>query len=400
MITGAGVVSPIGSGASEFWDALAEGRSGAAHVELEGVGRIVAFPVAEDEARERFGQRDARRMDRAARFAAVAAARALEDAGDLGVEPERVGVSIGSVHGGADTLLEAHRTFLERGADRVGPLAIPMSITNHPCAAVARVLGLRGPSAAPATACAAGSDAIGAGLSMLREGRADVVVAGGADAPLSPVVIAGYQRVGALTPSTRAPEVSSRPFDIGRDGFVMGEGSGVLVLEEREHALARGARIYAELAGYGSSCDAGHPTDPDATGEGPARAMTLAIADAGLLARDIGYVNAHATSTIAGDIAEARALARAGLSGAAVSSTKSAHGHPLGGAGGMEAVATLMAFERDMLPPTLNLEDADPEAPFDHVLEPRRARVTAAASNSFGFGGHNACIVMTRHEER
>ena len=280
----------------------------------------------------------------------------------------------------------------------MGPLAIPMSLANHPCAATARALGLHGPSAAPSTACAAGSDAIGTALMMLREGRADVMVAGGADAPLSPLVVAGYIKVGALTPSTRPPLECSRPFDTGRDGFVIGEGAGIVVLEEREHALARGARIYAELAGYGSSCDAGHPTDPDATGGGPARAMRLAMEDAGITAGDVGYVNAHATSTIAGDIAEARAIALAGLSGAAISSTKSAHGHPLGGAGGIEAVATLMAFGRDMLPPTLNLEDPEPEAPFDHVLTPRAAHVTAAISNSFGFGGHNACLVFTRHQ--
>jgi 3-oxoacyl-[acyl-carrier-protein] synthase II len=193
--------------------------------------------------------------------------------------------------------------------------------------------------------------------------------------------------------------MASRPFDRGRHGFVMGEGAGLVLLEEREHALARGARIYAELAGYGSSCDADHPTDPDATGEGPARAMRIALDDAGLTAGDIGYVNAHATSTLAGDIAEARALQRAGLGEAAVSSTKSAHGHALGGAGGVEAVATLLAFARDTLPATLNLDDPDPEAPFDHVLEPRSVRVNAAVSNSFGFGGHNACLVFTRHED-
>lgn len=399
VITGAGVVSPLGAGAATFWDALADGRTGAAHVELESVGTICAFPVGEGEdARERFGQRDARRMDRAARFAAVAASLALEDAGDLGVASERVGVSVGSVHGGADTLLEAHRAFLERGPDRVGPLSIPLSLTNSPCASAARVLGLRGPSASSATACAAGSDAIGTALWLVREGRADAMIAGGAEAPISPVVIAGYARLGALTPSVKAPERASSPFDAGRDGFVMGEGAGMLVLEEREHALARGARIYAELAGYGSSCDAGHLTDPDATGDGPARAMTIALADAGVAPEDVGYVNAHATSTVAGDAAEARALMRAGLGGAAVSSTKGAHGHLLGGAGGVEAVAMLMAFARDVLPPTLNLVEPDPEARLDHVVEARPARVDAAVSNSFGFGGHNACVVMTRHD--
>jgi 3-oxoacyl-[acyl-carrier-protein] synthase II len=400
VITGAGIVSPIGAGVAAFWDALCDGRTGAGRVDLEGVGEINAFPVTEGEdARERFGVKDARRMDRSGRLAAVAAALAIDDAGPLGLDAERVGISIGSVHGGAETLLEAHRTFLERGPDRVTPLAIPSSLANHPCAAAARALALRGPSAAPATACAAGADAIGTAVSLIREGRAEAMVAGGADAPISPLVIAGYIKVGALSTEDAPAETASRPFDRARHGFVMGEGAGVVLLEERERALARGARIYAELAGYGTTCDADHPTDPDATGAGPARAMRIALDDAGLTAGDVGYVNAHATSTIAGDVAEARALQRAGLGEAAVSSTKSAHGHALGGAGGVEAVATLMAFARDTLPATLNLDDPDPEAPFDHVLEPRAARVSAALSNSFGFGGHNACLVFTRHED-
>jgi 3-oxoacyl-[acyl-carrier-protein] synthase II len=400
VITGAGVVSSVGSGVQAFWDGLLEERSAATWVEIEGVGRVPAFAVADggEDARERFGQREARRMDRSGRLAAVAAALALEDAGDLGADPERVGASIGSVHGGAETLLEAHRALLQRGMDRVGPLAIPLSLANHPCAATARALGLRGPSAAPATACAAGADAIGAALAAIRDGRADAMVAGGAEAPLSPLVVAGYLRVGALTAGGALAERASRPFDRSRDGFVIGEGAGIVVLEERERALARGARIYAELAGYGSSCDAGHPTDPDATGAGPARAMHAALLDAGLATEDVGYINAHATSTVAGDLAEARAIERAGLGGAAVSSTKSAHGHPLGGAGGMEAVATLIAFGRDVLPATLNLEDPDPEPILDHVRTARRAQVGAAISNSFGFGGHNACLAFVRHE--
>ena len=213
VITGAGVVSPLGAGAETFWDALAAGRSGAVVLDVEAVGPIPAFPVAEGEdARERFGQREARRMDRAGRLAAVAAALALSDAGDPGVPPERVGASVGCVHGGVETLLEAHRALLERGADRVGPLTIPSSLPNHPCAATARTLGLRGPSSAPATACAAGADAIGTALSFIREGRADVMVAGGADAPLSPLVVAGYIRVGALTttpPTRTAPRAPS-----------------------------------------------------------------------------------------------------------------------------------------------------------------------------------------------
>ena len=400
VITGAGVVSPLGAGVGPFWDALAQGRSGVDVLEMEAVGAIPAFPVTEGEdARERFGQREARRMDRSGRLAAVAAALAIEDAGDPDVPPERIGVSIGSVHGGAETLLEAHRALLERGPDRVSPFAIPSSLANHPCAAAARTLGLRGPSSATATACAAGADAIGAALGMIREGRADMVIAGGSDAPLSPLVVAGYIRVGALNHDPGDVERASRPFDRSRQGFVIGEGAGLLVLEEREHALARGARIHAELAGYGSSCDAGHPTDPDPTGEGPARAIAEALVEAGLTTEDVDYINAHATSTPAGDLAESRALVRAGLAGATVSSTKSAHGHALGAAGGVEAVATLMAFTRDLIPATLNLGDPDPEAPFDHVLTPRPARVNAAISNSFGFGGHNACLAFIRHDE-
>ena len=204
--------------------------------------------------------------------------------------------------------------------------------------------------------------------------------------------------MGALTKSDRPAHEASRPFDVARDGFVIGEGAGVLLLEEREHALARGARIYAELAGYGSTCDANHLTDPDPLGEGPSRAMLLALADAGIGPEDIGYVNAHATSTPSGDLAESRALALAGLAGAAVSSTKGAHGHALGGAGGLEAVALLMAFSRDVLPPTVNLDDPDPGSPLDHVTSPRSVAVGAVLSNSFGFGGHNSSLVFLRHE--
>ncbi|MGE0248926.1 MAG: beta-ketoacyl synthase [Thermoleophilia bacterium] len=396
VITGAGVVSSLGAGVESFWDDLAAGRSGAASMEVEGVGSLPGFPVTDGEdARERFGQRDARRMDRSGRLASVAGAMALEDAGDLDLPSERVGISLGSVHGGADTLLEAHRTLIERGADRVGPLTIPLSLANHPCAAASRVLGLRGPSNATATACAAGSDAIGQALSAIRDGRADAMLAGGADAALSPLVVAGYLRMGALGRGNGRPEAASRPFDRARDGFVIGEGAGILVLEEREHALARGARIYAELTGYGSSCDAGHPTDPDPEGEGAARAIRAALSDAGVGPEAVGYVNAHATSTPLGDLAEAKALERAGLGSVAVSSTKSSHGHGLGAAGGIEAVATLMAFTRDLLPPTLNLED--PEAELDHIITARPARIDVALSDSFGFGGHNACLVFARH---
>ncbi|MEQ9092761.1 MAG: beta-ketoacyl-[acyl-carrier-protein] synthase family protein, partial [Miltoncostaeaceae bacterium] len=259
--------------------------------------------------------------------------------------------------------------------------------------------GLRGPSTVITTACAAGTDAVGFGLDMIRLGRADAALVGGAEAPLSPVVAAGYLKMGALSRGEGDPRYASRPFDRGRDGFVMGEAAGVVVLEERGHALARGATILAELAGYGASCDAGHPTDPDPAGEGAARAIAAALADAGVAPGDIGYVNAHATSTPAGDVAEMRAIARAGLGGVPVSSTKSAHGHGLGAAGGIELAALLMAFSRDLLPGNLNLEHPEDAVALDLIEGARPAHVDAVLSNSFGFGGHNSCIVVTRHRD-
>jgi 3-oxoacyl-[acyl-carrier-protein] synthase II len=396
VVTGAGVISPVGTGREELWDSLEAMRSGASRIELEGFGSIVAFMAPEDGAEDRFGRKAARRMDRAGRLAAVAAAMALSDAGELGLEPHEIGTAIGSAHGGADTLHEAYETFFTRGADRLSPFAIPLSLPNTAASAVARENNLRGPSTSIGTACAAGSDAIGAAFRLIRDGSAEAMVAGGAEAAVTPFVIAGYRKLGALSPGDGDPAVVSRPFDRGRDGFVMGEGSGILVLEERERALARGARILGEVAGYGQSCDAGHLTDPDETGAGPARAVRLALADAGIDAAQIGYVNAHATSTPAGDIAELRALAAAGLSHAPLSSTKSLHGHALGAAGGIEAVAALIAFARDVLPAGANIDDPEPDPVADLILTPRKAHIDALLSNSFGFGGHNAALVFKR----
>jgi 3-oxoacyl-[acyl-carrier-protein] synthase II len=396
VVTGAGVISSIATGREEFWDALQAMRSGARLVELERYGTIGAFPSLPDDAEERFGRRNARRMDRTGRLAAVATALALEDAGDLGVDDQRFGCAIGSAHGGADTLHEAYETFFERGADRLSPFSIPLGLPNTAASAVAREHGLHGPSASIGTACAAGSDAIGTAFRLIRDGQADAMVAGGADAAITPFLIAGCKKLGALSPGLGEPTKLSRPFDRGRDGFVMGEGSGILVLEDRERALARGARVLAEVAGFGQTCDAGHLTDPDETGAGPGRAVRLALEDAGLEPGQIGYVNAHATSTPAGDIAELRALAAAGLSGAPVSSTKSLHGHALGAAGGIEAIAALMALVRGVLPAGANIDDPEDDPPADLVREPREAQVDAVLSNSFGFGGHNAAVVFTR----
>jgi 3-oxoacyl-[acyl-carrier-protein] synthase II len=399
VITGAGAISAVGMGREVLWDALAEGRSGATRAEVEGIGPLAVFAVdgLTEAAQERFGRRDVRRMDRAGMLAALAGAMALDDAGAHGVPAERLGLALGCVHGGAVTAFDAHRAFIERGADRVSPLSVPLSLTNGAGAAAARMLALRGPSTVVTTACAAGTDAVGAALDMIRAGRADAVLAGGAESPMSPVVTAGYLKMGALSASQRPPAEVTRPFDRARDGFVMGEAAGIVMLEERERAIARGARILGEIAGYGATCDAAHPTDPDPHGEGAARAIAEALRDAGLTTADIGYVNAHATSTPAGDIAEMRALERAGMTGAPVSSTKGLHGHGLGAAGGIELAALLMVFSRDLLPGNINLDDPEDAVALDLIDAPRAVRVDAALSNSFGFGGHNSCIVVTRH---
>jgi 3-oxoacyl-[acyl-carrier-protein] synthase II len=275
-----------------------------------------------------------------------------------------------------------------------------LGLTNSPVAAVARILGLRGPSSTVATACAAGNDAIGLAVSIIRSGAADAMLAGGAEAPVSPFIVAAYKQLGALSTSGRPPEEASRPFDRARDGFVIGEGAGIVFLEERERALDRGARVLAEVVGYASNCDAGHLTQPDETGEGPAAAIKLAMADGFVHPASVGYVNAHATSTPLGDLAEARAIAVAGLGHAAVSSTKALHGHTLGAAGGIEAIATLMPLVRAQLPPSWNLDSSDIDCPLDYVTSSRAATVAVAVSNSFGFGGHNAVLVLERTEPR
>ena len=397
VITGAGVVSSIGSGREAFWDALAAGTSGAREIELEQLGLVTVCAAPADEgALELVGPREARRMDRSARLAVVAAAGALADAGGVLGDPLRIGAVIANVHGGTETMHAAAVGMWSGGVDRVSPFTVPLGLTNAPVAAVMRVNGLRGPSSTVATACAAGTDAIGLAAMLIRAGRADVMLAGGAEAPISPLVVAAYRRMRALASAARPPAEMSRPFDRARDGFVIAEGAGVVVLEERDRALARGARILCELVGYGSSSDAGHITDPDETGEGAARAVRVALAEAGVEGSEIGHVNAHATSTPSGDIAEARAIVAAGLSGAAVSATKSLHGHTLGAAGGIEAIAAMLPLVRGVIPATANLDDPEPDPPLDHVRETRHADVELAVSNSFGFGGHNAAIVLRR----
>ncbi len=396
VITGLGIASPLGSDIEHVWSALLAGHSGAARLDVDGLGQITVFRVdgADDDARDLLGAREFRRMDRVGRLATLAAAAALADAGDHGISADRVGAVIGCVHGGAHTLEAASQTEWTQGLDRVGPLTIPLGLTNGALAAVARTYGVRGPTSVTGTACAAGTDAIGLGRDWIRQGRADLVLAGGAEAPLVPLLIAGYRKLGALSRTDRAPAEASRPFDADRDGFVMAEAGAVLVLEEREHALRRGATVYAEITGFGQTCDAGHLTDPDPDGTGAGRAIALALHDAGIGPEAVGYVNAHATATPAGDVAEARALVAAGLGTTPVSSTKAAIGHPLGAAGAVEAIVTALALHRQMLPPTANLDDPDPAIALRHIRSAEPGTLDAAMSNSFGFGGHNACLVL------
>ncbi len=399
VISGAGIVSSVGSGREAFWDALEQGRSGAGRVELDGVGEITACVVDElDDAG--IPRREAKRMDRAGLLAVVAAAQALDDAGSPSIDPRRVGAVVANVHGGADTLHRSSAEFFGRGADRVSPFTIPLGLTNSPVAAVARILGLRGHSSTVATACAAGTDAIGLAVSLIRSGAADAMLAGGAEAPISPFIVAAYRQLGALSSSGRPPDETSRPFDQARDGFVIGEGAGIVYLEERERALDRGARILAEVVGYASNCDAGHLTQPDETGEGPAAAIKLAMADGLVRPASVGYLNAHATSTPLGDLAEARAITAAGLGHVPLSSTKALHGHTLGAAGGIEAIAALMPLVRGQLPPSWNLDNSDIDLALDYVTTPRATTVDTTVSNSFGFGGHNAVLVLERATPR
>jgi len=391
-VTGLGIVTAFGDDVDTFWDALLAGRSAATEVRLEGLPPLPACVVGDIDADLAVGRRESRRMDRSGLLAAVAAGHALADAGETGVDPWRFGAAIASAHGGIATLADNHRALLERGLDRVSPFTVPLLLTNAPVAAVARVNGLHGPTAAPATACAAGSDAIGWAYERIRDGKADAMVAGGAEAALVAPIMAGYSRLGAIASLERGAAAASRPFDAARDGFVMAEGAGALVLEELEAARARGARIHAEVVGYGQSCDAGHLTSPDETGAGPARAILAALDDAGLGPEAIGYVNAHATSTPVGDAAEALALQLAGLGATPVSSTKGQHGHTLPAPRAIEAIATIAVFARGLLLPCANLDEPDVELALVRAAEP--ARVEHALSTGFGFGGHDAALVL------
>jgi 3-oxoacyl-[acyl-carrier-protein] synthase II len=407
VITGLGAVTPLASDVATSWEHLIGGRSAA--------GPITAFDPREFMVRFACEARDfdptrwieprqARRMGRFAQLVVAAARQAEADAG-LGVEQEsdRVGASVATAMGGLEAFEDCCATLSERGPGRVNPFSIPAIIPNMGAAWVSIELGTRGPLGSQCTACAASQMAIGEGLDAIRLGRAEVMLCGGTDAAITRAGIAGFAALRALSRRNDDPAAASRPFDADRDGFVMGEAGAIVVLEELAHANKRGAKIYAELLGYGVSSDAEHITEPDPTGEQPARAMRMALADAGIGPEEIDYINAHGTSTPLGDASETRvlklALGEETARRTPVSSTKGATGHCLGAAGAVEAIFCTLAVRDGLLPPTINYDTPDPDCDLDYIPnEAREGDVRIAVSNSFGFGGHNACLVLRRFD--
>ncbi len=408
VITGLGALTPLGTDVESTWDALVAGRSGAGEItQFDSSDFAVHFAceVKGFDPTEYIDRKQARRMDRFAHLIVAAARQAEADAGlSIEAEPDRIGAAIATGIGGLKAFQDCHSELLERGPDRVNPFSIPEIIPNMGAAWVSMQLGTQGPLSSQCTACAASNMAIGDGADAIRLGRADVMLCGGTEAPVTEVGIAGFSAMRALSRRNDDPQAASRPFDSQRDGFVMGEAGAVVVLEELEHARARGAKIYAELLGYGVSSDARHITEPDPSGVNPARAMAMAFGDAGIDPDEIDYINAHGTSTPLGDSAETRviklALGEENARKTPVSSTKGATGHCLGAAGAVEAMFSILAVDRGVLPPTINYEDPDPECDLDYIPnESRKADVRTAVSNSFGFGGHNATIVIRRFED-
>lgn len=396
VVTGRGLCTPAGQSVDALWSALLDGKSLAGPVTLFDAAdhRVsIACEVRDFDPESVVGVKEARRTDRVALFALAAAGQALAEAGDLQTDPARVAVVAGSGIGGIRTLEDQVALYTERGPDRVSPFLVPMMMPNAAAATIAIHHGFTGPNLAVATACATGANAIGEGFRLIRDGRADVVVCGGTEACVSPVALAAFARMGALSKNPDAAG-ASRPFDVDRDGFVMGEGAGFVVLESLEHAAARSARSYGEVLGYAANCDAHHITAPRPDGAGAVACIEAALADAGVDADRIGHVNAHGTSTPYNDAAEAEALAKVFGSGAVpVTSIKGVTGHLIGAAGAVEAIATLLSVEQGVVPPVANFASTD--LPVDVVAgEPRSIERRAALSTSFAFGGHNAALVF------
>ncbi|MBD2103364.1 beta-ketoacyl-ACP synthase II [Leptolyngbya sp. FACHB-261] len=407
VVTGLGAITPLGNTVSEYWKGLVQGQSGIGPITLFEDSRIacqIAGEVKNFDPCDYLNRKDAKRMDRFAQFGVCASKQAIADAGieinDLNAH--QVGIVIGSGVGGIKVLEDQQEIYLTRGPDRCSPFMIPMMIANMAAGLTAIHTGAKGPNFCTVTACAAGSNAVGEALRLIQRGAAQIMICGGTEAAVTPLSMAGFAAAKALSTRNDQPTRASRPFDRDRDGFVMGEGAGILILEELEHALNRGAHIYAEIVGYGMTCDAYHMTAPTPGGRGAATAMELALKDAGLFPNQVSYINAHGTSTPANDITETSAIKLAlgqHASQVAISSTKSMTGHLLGGSGGIEAIATVMAVVKDTVPPTINLDNPDAGCDLDYVPHHSRSQqVEVALSNSFGFGGHNVTLAFRKFE--
>lgn len=406
VVTGVGAITPIGNTPAQYWEGLISGRNGIGEITLFDASRHdcrIAGEVKNFDPHEYMERKEAKRMDRFAQFGVSAAKQALGDAqlviNDLNAE--QIGIIIGSGIGGLKVLEDQQTIYLNRGPDRCSPFMIPMMIANMAAGLTAIHTGAKGPNSCTVTACAAGSNAIGDAFRLIQGGYAQAMICGGCEAAITPLSIAGFASARTLSLRNDDPAHASRPFDKDRDGFVMGEGAGILILEELQHALSRKAKIYAEIVGYGMTCDAYHITSPVPGGEGAARAIQLALKDAGLTSEQVSYINAHGTSTQVNDPTETAAIKRA-LGDRAlkigISSTKSMTGHLLGGSGGIEAVATVLAIANDQIPPTINLENPAPDCDLDYVPNiSRKAKVEVALSNSFGFGGHNVTLAFKKY---
>ncbi len=405
VVTGMGCISPVGNNVKETWESVLAGRSGAGpitHFDASNHKTRFAAEVKGFDPVAQLGAREARKMDRFTQFAVVAAQEAMDQAG-LRIDEsnrDRIGIVIGTGIGGIGTIMEQAAVMHERGADRVSPFLIPMMISDSAAGTLAIRVGARGPNMSVATACATGNNAIGEAVEMIRRGAAEVMIAGAAEGALVPITMAGMNVIGALSTRNDAPHAASRPFDKGRDGFLMGEGAGVLILESLESAQARGATILAEINGYGTSDDAHHVSAPAENGAGAAISMQLALDNSGLGIHDIQYINAHGTSTVLNDKSETAAIKTVFGETAysiPVSSTKSMTGHLLGASGALEAIFCVLAIRDGVIPPTINYETPDPVCDLDYVPnQPRKLALKHAMSNSFGFGGHNATLVFGR----
>ncbi|MGF9912944.1 beta-ketoacyl-ACP synthase II [Paenibacillus ehimensis] len=408
VLTGMGIISPLGHEVETFWNRLCRGESGITRIDTFDTSRFktkIAGLVREFDAEARFGRKEARRMDRFCQFALAAAEQALEDSGlPLGeIDRERLGVYVGSGIGGIQTLLEQDGILRERGPERVSPTLVPMMISNMAAAMISIKYGALGPTLSPVTACSIGNTAIGEAFRLIRAGGADAVIAGGAEAAVTEISLASFSNATALSGRNDEPARASRPFDAGRDGFVMAEGAGIVVLESLSHAQRRNARIYAEVIGYGASSDAYHVVATHPEGIGAYQAMRSALREAAVKPEEVDVISAHATSTELGDRSETMAIKKLFGEHAyriPVTANKSMTGHMLGAAGGVEAIALAKSLEQGIIPPTINQEQSDPDCDLDYVPnEARQAKLKIGISNSFGFGGHNAVIVLKAYAE-